>query len=328
MIFIQVCEAADEPSPLPEKETSLYSKETQRFRLDLSLSAGVRFDQLQWNTAAVDNSPNILSELEWRGILSHQLTAGGYLWVDRIFYSRGHINYAWIQGGTVRDSDYGGDDHTQEWSRSISETNGDQLWDVVIGGGYPFTFKQKRLLIAPMLGSSLHRQNLRITNGRQVVSETPPAGYQAPPALGPLNSRLNSMYSTRWFSLWAGCDLRYQMASPPGTAPPMEWGVSLAYHFWADYEAEADWNLRGDLQHPVSFRHDADAQGVSLQAQWLLRMSRHWHLQLDFQYCRWFTDAGTATIYQVSPATTRTTRLNEVTWESRSVMLGATYLFF
>ncbi len=296
----------------------------------LSLAAGPRFDSLSWNTAGTDagTDPNILSELEWSGVLSYQISGSGYLLADRYFYGRGQINYAWIQSGTVRDSDYGADNRAQEYSRSISETNGDQLWDVDAGGGYPFTFIQKRLILAPLLGFSVHRQNLRITNGQQVISETPPPGYGTPPDVGPLRSDLNSMYSARWFSLWTGFDVRYQMAAPPSEAPPMEWSLSLAYHFWADYSAEADWNLRGDLEHPVSFRHDADAQGVSLQAQWLLRLSYRWALNLDLNYCHWTSDPGVSTVYPVQPYPIQTTRLNEVTWQSHSVMIGATCRLF
>jgi hypothetical protein len=309
---------------------ALYQKETSQIQLALSLAAGLRFDQLAWSTAGTiaGTNPNILSELEWSGVMSHQLSGSGYLILDRYFYGRGQLNYAWIQSGTVRDSDYGADNRAWEFSRSISETNGDQLWDVVVGGGYPFMFEQKRLLIAPLLGASLHKQNLRITNGQQVISETPPPGFDSPPEVGPLSSELNSMYSASWSSFWTGCDLRYQMAARPNQSPPMAWGLSLAYHFWADYSAEADWNLRGDLAHPVSFRHDADAQGVSLQGEWLLGVSRRWNLRLEANYTRWASDPGVSTVYPVPPYPTQTTRLNEVTWESHSVMVGATCRLF
>jgi hypothetical protein len=79
-----------------------------------------------------------------------------------------------------------------------------------------------------MLGGSVHKQNLRITDGVQVLSGTPPPGYDPPPAIGPLSSQLDSLYEARWTSLWSGVDVRYQMAAQGAAPPPMEWGLSLA----------------------------------------------------------------------------------------------------
>lgn len=315
--------------PLETGTYTLYQTISDHVNGTITLAGGVRFDQLKWSIAgnSAGTSPNVLSELEWSDLRSHQLTLSAKAQVGRHFYGRGHINYAWIQNGSVRDSDYGGDDHTQEWSRSISETEGDQLWDMVAGGGYPFTFQQNRLLVAPLLGASIHKQNLRITNGQQVVSATPPPGYGSPPDVGPLDSRLNSTYSARWTSLWSGVDLRYRLAPPPDGAPLMEWGLSLAYHFWSDYSAEADWNLREDLNHPVSFEHEADASGITVQAEWLVRLNRYLDLNLNWNYCQWETDAGKDTVFLANGAA-QTTRLNEVSWESHSVMLGVALRFY
>ncbi|MFZ1983737.1 MAG: hypothetical protein WAU91_04940 [Desulfatitalea sp.] len=316
-------------APLEPGTHTLYQTISEHAKGTVTLAAGVRYDQLEWSIAgnSAGTRPNVLSELEWSDIRSHQLTLSANARLGRHFYGRGHVNYAWIRDGSVRDSDYGGDDHTQEWSRSISDTEEDQLWDVVAGGGYPFTFQQSRLLVAPLLGASIHKQNFRITNGQQVVSETPPPGYGSPPDVGPLDSRLNSTYSARWISLWTGIDLRYQLAAPPNGAPFMEWGLSLAYHFWSDYSAEADWNLREDLSHPVSFEHEADASGIVVQAEWLIRLNRYLDLNLNWNYCQWETDAGKDTVF-LANGSEQTTMLNEVSWESQSVMLGLALRFY
>lgn len=289
----------------------------------LALSVGLRFDAFDWSIAGTPagTHPNIRSELEWSQVLSHQVALSGRARVGRHFYCRGQINYAAIQSGTVRDSDYDGDNRTQEFSRSISDTNDDRLWDVVAGVGYPFTFYQGRLLLAPMVGLSVHKQNFRITNGFQVISERPP------PDVGPFAGRLNSTYQALWWGPWVGGDVRYRLPAPPDQAPPMEWGLALMYHFRTDFSAEANWNLRPDLRQPVSFDQEADAHGLSLHAEWLLRVTRHFHLCLLVNYTRWTTDPGTDTFYYAD-GRTYTTRLNRVTWTSHEVMLGIAYRFF
>ncbi len=315
-------------APAASGVQTVYQAISTHVKGTVTLAAGVRCDELDWNIAgnAGGTHPNVLSELAWSDVESYQLSLGAKAQVGRHFYGRGHINYAWIDDGTVRDSDYGGDDRTLEWSRSISETNDDELWDVMLGGGYPFTFQQRRWLLAPMLGASFHKQNLRITNGDQVLSAVPPPGYSPPPEVGPLNRNLNSLYEAFWMSAWTGLDVRYQLPAKSDTAPFMEWGVSLAYHFWADYEAEANWNLREDLDHPVSFRHEADATGISLQAEWLIRLNRYLNLNLNYNYCRWETDPGQNTVYFAAGGH-QVTRLNEVNWDSQSIMLGLALRF-
>lgn len=331
-LWVLADEARANPSgadaPAATGVQAVYQSISTHVKGNVTLALGLRWDDLDWNIAgnAAGSRPNILSELTWSDIESYQLSLSAQAQVGRHFYSRGHVNYAWIDAGTVRDSDYSGDDRTLEWSRSISETNDDELWDVVLGGGYPFTFQQRRWLVAPMVGASVHKQNLRITDGRQVLSAAPPPGYSPPPEIGPLNSRLNSLYEAFWTSAWAGFDLRYQLPAKADAAPPMEWGLSLAYHFWADYEAEANWNLREDLRHPVSFRHEADADGISVQAEWLIRLNRYLNVNLNWNYCRWEADAGKATAY-FAEGGQQVTRLNEVNWDSQSILLGLALRF-
>ena len=313
---------------LTAEPLTLYKKISNAVDVTIGLSTGLRFDELNWSIAGASGSgPNILSELEWDQVFSHQLTLSGTLEANRRFYLRGHGNIAWIQSGSVRDSDYDGDDRTQEYSRSISETNGDELFDLVAGAGYPFHLMEDRIFIAPLLGVSYHVQNFRITNGEQVVSD--PSHSPSPPAIGPLDSRLNSSYSARWFGAWAGFDVRYLMETGAETIPPITWDLSLMYHFWGDYSAEADWNLRGDLAHPKSFEHEADGKGISLTAKCQVPINHWLGIHLIANYTRWTTDEGTATIY---PANTtiapQVTQLNEVEWETHSVMIGVECLFF
>ena len=322
----ELYEADSLSAPIAQQSADprLYSKHNflpSDFFLEMDLDVGVRFDRLRWSIAGYGLSPNILSELAWSDVFSHQLTLGGRTRISPHFYGRGHVSFAWIQSGNVQDSDYLGDNRTQEFSRSVCETNGDHLWDVVAGVGYPFSFSNRRLFIAPMAGFSIHRQIFRITDGQQIISEPP-----SQTRIGPLDSRLNSLFSTMWQNVWIGCDLRYNTASSFKLPPPMAWELSLKYYVFADYSAEADWNLRSDLAHPVSFEHEARGQGISVQFLWMIYLSRHIDMNFTINYIRLKADDGTDKVY-AADGRQITTRLNEVLWQSNSVMVGIAYRF-
>lgn len=66
---------------------------------------------------------------------------------------------------------------------------------------------------------------------------------------------LNSTYDAKREGVWLGFDLVWEISEG------LDFSGTFEY-YWADYEGEADWNLRDDFAHPVSFRHDADGTGT------------------------------------------------------------------
>ncbi len=292
-------------------------------KTELSLSAGLRTDELDWSIAG--NGINVLSELEWSDVDSYQVSLSGGIEFRNNVYFRAGFNYAWIEDGTVRDSDYGLDNFGGEWSRSISESPGDEVWDLSGGGGYSFYFAQDRFSVTPLIGLSYHKQNLRIKNGTQVISGVNPFPGDNPPPVGPLSSQLNSTYFARWWGPWIGVDLRYRPKMRPTVRNAIELRLSVELH-WADYYGEGNWNLRSAFQHPKSFEHEADGFGISVTAQWLIKLADHWNLSLTANHQDWSTDSGTDRKF-LAAGGTATTRLNEVNWQSTSFMVGAVYTF-
>lgn len=290
--------------------------------IEFSVAAGLRNDKLDWSIAGstAGTNPDVLSELEWSDLDSYQVTLANRSRFLRHIYCRTAFSYASIQNGTVRDSDYDGDNRMFEWSRSISETNGDEMWDFSTAGGYAFVLLDDRLLVAPMIGVSYHKQNLRITNGAQVVSERSPA-----PAIGPLSSQLNSTYFARWAGPWIGCDLRYLTEKRGPDYLTMAFGLSVEFHY-ADYYGEGNWNLRSDLGHPKSFEHEADGYGIRISGEWLITVTEHWDLAFNANYQHWSTDSGTDRKF-LAAGGTATTLLNDVSWSSSSFMAGANFHF-
>ena len=125
-----------------EEGPTFFSGIFNQLETEFILTAGLRRDQLDWSVAGnpSGSDPNILSELSWSGVDSYQLSLSNRSRYKRHIYLRGHLNYAWIRDGRVRDSDYGEDDRAAEYSRSMSETNRRRLVGSVRGRGVCFLF--------------------------------------------------------------------------------------------------------------------------------------------------------------------------------------------
>jgi hypothetical protein len=308
----------------PHADKVSLTKSTPTIETEFQLTSGSRRDDLEWSIAG--NGINVLSVLSWSDVESYQISIGNHTQLKNNIQFRGQFNYAVIMDGKVRDSDYGSNGAADEWSRSISESDSDQHWDITAGGGYAFFFFDKRLALSPMLGFSCHKQNLHIQNGRQVLSEPNPFDESnPPPAVGPLSSRLDSSYFTRWMGPWVGCDLRYKPKMLPPVYHAMELRFSIELH-WADYYGQGNWNLRSDLQHPKSFEHEADGFGINITAQCLIHLADQWNITIAANHQDWSTGSGTDRKF-LSSGGSSTTRLNEVTWNSTSYMMGVAYHF-
>lgn len=321
ILMRQASELSESTTDVPDAARSSWLAQLiNKSEIDLVALDSIRRDELQWSIAgnSAGTNPDIRSELTWSDVHSYQITVGGRALINRMVFLRLALDYGLIQSGRVRDSDYNSDDRYDEYSRSISKASGDQVWDFSVGAGYPFLLVKHRLLIAPLLGYSYHAQNLRITDGKQVIT------WSSGPPLGTLDG-LDSTYQTRWMGPWLGCDVRYRFFGGSAGDPPMELGLSLELHR-TEYDAEANWNLRNDLDHPTSFKHEADGIGYSFTTEWLIEVAMHWDVTVRFHYLHWQTDSGTSRIHSVI-AGTGTQQLNEVEWYSKSFMLGVTWRF-
>jgi hypothetical protein len=291
--------------------------------LELGINTGVRKDRLDWTIAGnlAGSNPNILSELTWDDLDIFQVGVGGRLitGIDRHagFYLRGHVNYGWILDGHGRDSDYRRDNRNDEFSRSSFATSDDDVFDASIGAGVQWRYRQQRVLLALLGGLSYHEQNLRMTDGVQIVDRISPS-----PELGPFPEwlQLNSTYAAQWLGPWAGLDVELHL--PPRCSVL----GSLEYH-WASYRAKADWNLRPEFAHPVSFRHEADTAAaivVTVAGRYLF--TRNWALDLTLAYQRWRAKNGIDLTF-FADGGTGATKLNEVNWRSHAATAGVSYIF-
>ncbi len=272
--------------------------------LDFSIKTGSRSDELQWSIAgnSAGTSPNILSELTWDELYSWNVEGAVSLTLLNTLYIRSSLEYGAIYDGNNQDSDYAGDNRTSEFSRSNNNADGGSLLDAKAGVGYRFLLESANMAVIPIAGYAYHEQNLEITGGRQTI-----------PATGPFPG-LNSTYETEWKGPWVGLDLIFYGE---------KWGFesSLEYMFSGDYYGEANWNLRSDFKHPVSFTHDADATGISFSFDLDHQVTDMWAVELGLNYLRFETDEGSDKVF-LANNTVSSTQLNEVTWDSFSFMLG------
>lgn len=285
------------------------------------IETGYRTDDFNWNIAGPNDSPNVLSELSWKNLEIYQVGASGKVAVGNqaspfLTYLRGSFDYGWIHSGDWRDSDYYGDNRALEISRSTGATNDDNVLDASIGLGFQWKFFQDRFAVAPLGGYSYHEQNLRNTQAFQQISNTQ---FLAVPSVGPIPG-LNETYQASWQGPWAGVDLEWT------PVPRFSLCGTFEYH-WADYTADADWNLRTDWAHPVSFSDKAnDASGTLVKVTGRYLLSSFWAVTLSYSYQAWQAKDGTDTTYTLTSGDL-VSKLNKVNWRSSAVMVGLSCQF-
>lgn len=274
-----------------------------------ALQLGYRADSLDWNIAGDINgqNPNILSELQWTDLQIPQAKLDVDLYLAD-FYLRGKLAYGEVNKGDNQDSDYFYDDRTGEFSRS-NNTAGGEVADASIGFGYRFDTSEKgnrfTSYFMPMIGYSIHTQDMQTTNG-----------FQTFPATGAF-SGLDSSYDAEWDGMWLGL-----IFGEENTKTDLEIELSMIYHD-VDYQGIGNWNLRADFAHPKSFEHLATGHGftVSLDGRAPFRHSKRWFWAFGLDYGRWQTRAGLDYTY-FSNGSSDLTRVNQVNWESSAINLG------
>jgi len=267
---------------------------------EFSLGVGYRVDSLKWSEAG--GSVNIRSELKWENLKIAQLSAAARLNFSSGWNLRGMLDYGSIKSGINQDSDYNGNDRTLEFSRSNNQGGGR------VGDGSISLGRTLRLLtgveeisfaITPLVGLSLHHQYLTMTDGFQTI-----------PATGSYVG-LDSSYDAQWQGPWVGVEAQLESGG--------EWSLTaIGEYHKADYSAHANWNLRPEFSHPVSFAHSAKGQGylLALRAAYVVSENRRVDLFVTSQ--RWRTDPGIDRTY-FSDGSVGYYRLNGVNRDSTAV---------
>lgn len=285
----------------------------------LALSAGYRRDTMRF-TIGGKGHPNILSELEWQVPALQVRADGGWTHASGATI-KGYLAYArsWADGQS-RDADYALDNRQAEFSRSYADTTGSEMFDVLLGAGWRLPLGTNTTL-TPLLGLARYESTYRSSNGRQVVSDAANAallGIAWNTPLGPF-AGLHSRYRPVWSSAWVGLDGEWKA----GPAITLYAGIK---HHWFDYKAEANWNLRGDLAHPVSFMHQDSGKGWEADIGLAIWLSGAHHVNLDLSKREMKTRQGQDTTFYYNGARS-TIDLGEAVLASWAINLGYRYAF-
>jgi len=278
---------------------------------ELSVSVSQRSDNLNWNIAG--STVNVLSELKWENMSITQFQVAGDIHLNNDSQVSVKLGYGVVDSGTNQDSDYKGNNRTQEFSRSNSNAGGYVL-DGSIGVGKKLHLfglsNGESLYLTPLVGLSIHKQNLTMTDGVQVISTAP-----STVPLGPFPG-LASSYDAQWMGPWLGAKAQFE--SERG------WSLMANVEFHLlDFSASANWNLRADLDHPVSFKHSATGNGTIMSLGASYPINKKWRMDLILERQDWSTQAGNDQVY-LADGTVGNTRLNAVNWDSTAYYFGIT----
>lgn len=280
------------------------------YELEFNTGVGNARGTLSWNISGGENGPNILSELTYRDVNFRQFTMSSTLKMKRGWLANHDLMVSFSTGtaneGTVQDSDYDGDNRTQEYSRSLSSAVDSKMQDINLGLARRIRLDSYQTL-RPMLGYTHKTQNMLMTEGVQTINTDNPT------AIGPFRGTLKSTYDTQWDSLWLGLGWNLETRHH-------QLGLSARYE-WLNYAAVADWNLRSDFAHPKSFEQSATGNGFGLNLDYAFKFNQTLSLWINWQQRSWNTDPGQDTVY-FADGSRGTTQLNEVSWKESGIATG------
>jgi hypothetical protein len=267
--------------------------------------AGV--ERLSWNIADPSGTPDVLSELTWSDLVVAGIDAEAVFALDDRLQARARARAGWIVSGDNRDSDYLFDGRGGEYSRSDNDGSGGLAWDALVALGYRLG-GAGGLSATPLLGFAVSQRRLRITDGHQSISE--------PPSAQPVGSfrGLDNSYIATWLGPSLGLEIDYRVSARIAVNAEVDYRIG-----W--YTASADWNLRDDFEHPVSFDHKAWTQDVRPRVGTDLRLGDRSSLSLRVEGLFAQAWPGVDRLYYAAGGLS-TQRLNAVHWAGWGASAG------
>ncbi len=276
---------------------------------DVELYLGASESEFHWSIAGDANgeNPNILSELTWRDVRSNGVGISITSVTEKSLIGILDLFYAEIDSGDNQDSDYFDDGRTNEFLRSYSSTDGETL-----NASYQLGWIHQivGINLIPLLAITYADQKYNSFDGVTAVNTLVPTD------LGPFDG-LNSSYDVNWIGAGVGVMLEHQWQS--------KWYMKfkITSHYF-DYNADANWNLRTDFAHPVSFSHEGEGYGLNTNFQLGWQVSTRYRLILRAESLKWRVDEGIDYVF-FSDGTEGETQLNEAVLDSTSLFLGIRY---
>lgn len=264
-----------------------------------------------WNNQAASGSPNVLSELTWRGVDSPVTEVN----VDAVFRERlvlqGTLGIGPIIGGTFIDNDYAGDDRTNRFSSTRSDATGEALIYFTADVGYRMvSWTQPH---SHVLGY------VQAFAGYQFWIEY----YEASGANGTVSIPDDEVVVEETFtfqSIRLGAEARVPLYR--GLAVRLR-GVYLP---WTRSDMRDKHPLRNDLEQDPSFKASAEG-GIGYQLEGALQYDLGNRFSVEAGYRYWRIESGDGTLKARTTSGDVKSKLNEIIIERYGPWAGVTYRF-
>lgn len=301
---------------IPTPNFDFFNVFKQYIKTETILTTGYLKGDFEWHIAADLSgtlTPNVLSSLSYQNLSAPTVTLHQKLFVKQESYQNFYLlwqaEYGKIEEGVVQDSDFDDNNQSAEYSRSLSDPTNSPLSHFLVGLGVILKENHQHTLSMDA-GLSVYQQTFLKTNGRQVIAtdmRTPPIGEF---------SGLNSSYHARWLSGFVAMS---------DTIYIRKHKLTLTARFLqTDYQAKANWNLRQDFAHPVSFQHDALGQGTHFEISYQVPLSQNFSFYSAWNKNRMKTGSGIDTVF-FADGSAGVTKLNEAEWKSQTMSVGVSY---
>lgn len=264
------------------------------------------------------------TSLNWNAIHIYDVKATfSMATCDRI-YMRGYANYGTINHGFFTDNDTFRSISTNSSgkiikgprsviSKSKSLANKGEVFDISAALGYQFSFQAGRAKLSPLIGYSHHEQHFRM-NDLFVQLDLINDNQGRIPGF-------HSNYRARWFGLFLGMDLAFNMTRCLTLVGSGE------YHI-VRYRAQGNWNLRTDFVKDFLETTHGYGQIYNLGINYDFTFwEREWACGFLVEYQRWQTigSQGRDRVYlQEGPVDSR---LGGVKWHSKGVKATVSYFY-
>lgn len=273
--------------------------------LEVEAAGGYQKADLRWSIAGAGSgqSPDILSELKWRGVSGPLVTAAVRLPLSGELFIGAEGSKCFIRTGTATDTDYADDDRRLPTYHAQLDSDAGSLSAFRLYAGYHF-LQRMRMRMTVSAGYAENREALFLLDHAAYVP-------------GQINLRCT--YDTRWKGMAGGIAGRYQVTSWLDV-------TGEVLYSQVRYTALADWNLIAAFQHPVSFQQQASGFDVKAALRAVFRLKSYLSLFVSGAYRRAETGNGTDKLFLES-GTVQTTRFNGAFTSAASVMMGTVIRF-
>ncbi|MGS2761239.1 hypothetical protein [Sinomicrobium sp. M5D2P9] len=275
------------------------AQEFPEYKLSIHPYVKYRQEDLRWSIAGDVNgqNPNILSELIWKRLQGPQVGLMVQKKISGRFSVQADMSYMGVTTGRVTDTDYR-EDNRQDISYD-ERLQSDRGYALTFDARLQYlVYTHPKVSIIPFLGFTNKYQHVFMLDNEVPLME---------------GSILKSTYTPHWYGGTAGGVFVFNAGK---ARIFLEVSGDLV-----KYSAKANWNLRSEFAHPVSFKHSATGKGVNAQlfVEYPLYENMYVTLNADISHAE--TGTGTdKTFYQSGKKVY--TRLNSVVNKSYGLGVG------